>query len=66
MSIETPLIFVCVSSLIMRAIGWKPLASIGNAYCYLDKASQITIVRINADRLAWFQGLRFESRSVVD
>jgi hypothetical protein len=42
-------------------IGSKPLASIGNAYCYLGKASQIVMMRINAYRLARFRGSRFES-----
>jgi hypothetical protein len=59
------LFFVRVGSLIVRAIGGKPLALIRNAYCYLGKASQIVIMHKNSHRLAWSRASRFESRSVA-
>jgi hypothetical protein len=36
------------------AIESKSLASIGDAYYYLGKASQIVMMRRNAYRLTWF------------
>jgi hypothetical protein len=47
--------------LAVREIRSNPLTSIGNAYCYLGKASQIVMMCINAYRLVRFQGSRFES-----
>jgi hypothetical protein len=38
----------------VHAIESKPIASIGDAYCYLDKASQIVMMRRNAYRLTQF------------
>jgi hypothetical protein len=38
-SIGSPLLFVRVGSLIVRAIESKPLASINDAYFYLGRAS---------------------------
>jgi hypothetical protein len=65
MSIRSPW-FLRVSTLTVRAIGSKPLASIGNAYCYLGKDSQIIMMRRNAYRLTRLQGSRFESWPIVD
>jgi hypothetical protein len=66
MSIESPFLFVRVGSLTMCVIRNKPLSSIGNAYYYLGKASQIIKMRRNARRLVRSRGLRFESRSVAN
>jgi hypothetical protein len=38
----------------MRAIESMPHVSIGDAYCYLDKASQIIMMRRNAYHLVQF------------
>jgi hypothetical protein len=66
MSIESPFLFVRVGSLTMCVIRNKPLSSIGNAYYYLGKPSQIIKMRRNARRLVRSRGLRFESRSVAN
>jgi hypothetical protein len=44
----------------VRAIGSKPLASTGDAYCYLGKASQIVMMHQNA-----YHALKVD-RSLID
>jgi hypothetical protein len=48
-----PLFFVRVGSMTVYVIGSKPLASIGNTYCYLVKALQIIMMCRDAWRLTW-------------
>jgi hypothetical protein len=60
MSIESPLLFVHIGLLDVRAIGSKPLASIGNTLLVGQTSSRV--LHRNACRLAWSLGSRFESQ----
>jgi hypothetical protein len=66
MSIKTPGWFVHIGSLTVHTIECKPLASIGDTYCYLGKASQIIMMRRNTYCLVRFQGSHFEILSIAD
>jgi hypothetical protein len=56
-----PLVFLHIGTLIVPGIRSKPLATIGDAYCYLGKVSQIVMMRRNTYRLVRFRESHFES-----